>query len=178
MTARAVYDRWQADITAEASGAGLDPTLVAALITVESNGDPFAWNPEPRYRYLWDVSRRTPFRAMTTPEIARDTPPNDFPCFAGDPDQEWWGQRASWGLMQVMGAVARERGFRGPYLTALVQPQLNLSMGCGLLASLFAWANQEPTQAVAAYNGGRGGWLTAGPQDYARKVLAVQRQLA
>ncbi|WP_162232521.1 lytic transglycosylase domain-containing protein, partial [Methylogaea oryzae] len=63
-------------------------------------------------------------------------------------------QRTSWGPMQVMGAVARERGFRGPF------EQLNgvwgLYCGCLLLERLrerflsgFGWQG-----VAAAYNAG------------------------
>ena len=93
---------------AKAAAHGLPPLLITALVEQESAGDPYAWNPEPRYRYLWDVKRNAPFRTPTEAERASEIPPHDFPTLGGDRDQEWWGQQASWGLMQVMGAVARE----------------------------------------------------------------------
>lgn len=115
---------------------GLPRALVAAIVEAESAGEPWAWNPEPRYRYLWDVKRLRPFRALTPEEIRSEVPPADFPALAGDRDQEWWAQRASWGLMQVMGAVAREAGFRGPWLPAILEVQANLDLGCKHLARL------------------------------------------
>jgi len=42
---------------------------------------------------------------------------------------ELLGQQTSWGLMQIMGATARERGFRG-WLTELCDPATNLEWGC------------------------------------------------
>lgn len=148
-----------------------DPALVAAVVWQESNGDPWAYNPEPAYRYLWDVKRRRPFRRPTPAELRAKTPPADFQTLAGDPDQEWWAQQASWGLMQVMGAVARERGLRAPYLSILCDPVLNLREGTAILASLIHWSGGEISQALAAYNGGRGGWRAAKPQAYAQAVL-------
>jgi hypothetical protein len=90
---------------------GLNVDFVTAIVLVESAGDPFAWNPEPRYRALWNVRTKAPFRALTDAEIASEVPPVDFPYLLGGRDQEWWAQQASWGLMQIMGAVAREEGF-------------------------------------------------------------------
>ncbi len=78
---------------------------------------------------------------------------------------------------QVMGAVARERGFAGPYLAELVDPAVNLNVGCAHLAGQLAWANGAEMRALAAYNGGRMG--NAAPPyrnaDYALKVLQVKQ---
>src|SRR5688572_9407095 len=91
----------------------LDPELLEAQVFVESGDNAHAWNPEPAYRYLWDVRQGRPFRPLTPAERQSEVPPADFPTLAGDRDQEWWAQQASWGLLQVLGAVAREDGFRG-----------------------------------------------------------------
>jgi hypothetical protein len=151
---------------------GLQADLVVALIEQESGGNPWAWNPEPRYRYLWDVRKRAPFRTITPAERDAEYPPADFPVIAGDRDQEWWAQQASWGLTQVMGAVAREHGFRDSYLTKLCDPATNLQIGCQHLASAMKWARGNVSQALASYNAGRGGWRSTAGQAYARKVLA------
>jgi soluble lytic murein transglycosylase-like protein len=153
----------------------LDPNLVEAIVVVESSGDPWAWNPEPHYRYLWDVRRSRPFRRLTPAEIASQIPPSDFSALAGDRDQEWWAQQASWGLMQIMGAVARENGFKGRFLTELSDPVVNLEYGCKHLAGLMRWAKWNATQALAAYNGGRAGNVTPPyrNQGYANKALKV-----
>lgn len=158
-------------ITAAAASASLPRPLVMALVSVESGGNPWAWNPEPAYRYLWDVKDNAPFRKLAPEEYALKKPPMDFPSLAGDPDQEWCGQQASWGLMQVMGAVARERGFRGLYLPALCDPETNLRIGCGILAANLRWSGGEVNKALAAYNAGRGGWTSVAGQAYAAKVL-------
>jgi len=158
------------DVRQSARDAHLDPALVVALVAQESSGDPWAYNPEPRYRYFWNVRTQSPFRRLTAEEIEREVPPVDFPTIAGDRDQEWWAQQASWGLLQIMGAVARETGFTGRYLTELCDPVLNLTLGCRLLHQLMLWAHGETWQAVAAYNGGRGGWQRAGPQRYTAEV--------
>lgn len=145
------------DIIARAASLhGLPADFVWAVCAVESSFNPYAWNPEPPYRYLWDVRARKPFRVLTPSESASERPPADFPVLAGDRDQEWWGQQASWGLMQIMGAVARERGFSGPYLPELTDPVLNLDIGCAHLAWLARrwFGSYGPDGILAAYNTG------------------------
>lgn len=149
---------------------GVDADLMEALVWVESAGNPWAWNPEPRYRYLWNVRTGTPFRALTEAERASETPPNDFPVIAGDRDQEWWGQQASWGLVQIMGAVAREHGWRDPYLPSLCDVERNLAVGCKHLKGLLLWAHGDRWVAVRAYNAGKGGVRLPAAEAYARKV--------
>lgn len=89
--------------------------MVRAIAIVESGGNPFAWRAEPKYRYLWDNASNTPFRSLTNAEILSETAPTDFSVPRGlnsSRNTEWWGQQASWGPLQVMGAVAREYGFK------------------------------------------------------------------
>ncbi|MDO5562518.1 MAG: transglycosylase SLT domain-containing protein [Synergistaceae bacterium] len=50
-------------------------------------------------------------------------------------DTELVLQRCSIGLMQVMGAWAREQGFDG-WLTELIDPENNIDVGCARLAAL------------------------------------------
>jgi len=130
---------------------GLEPALVAAFVMQESAGDPYAWRPEAKWRYYWDVKQNRPFRKLYPGEINSEVAPEDFPSLGGSGTQEWAAQAASWGLMQVMGAVARERGFRGPYLTALCDPPEGLSWGCQTLAYLL---NRFGGGGISAYNAG------------------------
>lgn len=176
---------WRPGIEQAALTSALDPDLLHAVVLQESAGDQAAWNPEPRYRYFWNVRTAAPFRVVSSAEVASKFPPKDFPTLAGDADQEWWGQQASWGLMQIMGAVAREHGYHGSYLTRLVlDPGANLLLGARHLAKLLAWARTytlegENTTAVrsalAAYNGGKVGNAPSAAMlrngEYARQVL-------
>lgn len=159
------------EIASAAERCQLPAALVEALVMVESGGNPWAWNPEPHYRYLWDVVKKRPFRTLTPEERASERPPADFPAVAGDRDQEWWGQQASWGLCQVMGAVARERGFTGPYLPQLCDPQTNLIIGCRHLRAMLEWADGDMEKALGAYNAGIGGYNSALGRQYAAKVF-------
>ena len=170
---------YTAEIVEYATTHGLRPELIEALVMTESSGVAWAWNPEPKYRWMWDVRANRPFRGLLAEEIAAKRPPSDFPCLAGDPDQEWWAQQASWGLMQIMGAVARELGFKGPYLTALCEPAVNLNLGCLKLAQLMVWSDGHETRALAAYNGGKFG-NEVPPyrnQAYASKVFNMIRPM-
>lgn len=168
---------YRPQIESAALAHGLDPLLVEAIVRVESNYLPFAYNPEPIYRYFWNVRDSAPFRKLTEPELRSKYPPSDFPCLAGDPDQEWWGQQASWGLMQLMGAVARERGYREPYLPALCDVEQNLAIGCAHLKHLFTRAAGEVERAVGAYNAGFLGWDSAAGKRYRLKVFAALEQV-
>jgi soluble lytic murein transglycosylase-like protein len=60
-------------------------------------------------------------------------------------------QKTSWGLMQVMGFVARELGFKG-YLVELTGAELGLTLGCRKLRQLLN--KYSETDAIAAYNMG------------------------
>lgn len=172
-----IRSRFQREIELAAIPLNLNPDLVEALVLQESGDDPWAWNPEPTYRYLWDNQRGAPFRRLSLAEASLKTTPPDFYDMRGNhgawADHEWAGQQASWGLLQIMGAVARERGFTEQYLTSLCDPRVNLDLGCHHLRGLLNWAQGETWQAVAAYNGGRGGWRNSTPQEYAAQVHAL-----
>lgn len=155
----------------------LPVALLSAIVEVESTRDPFAWKVEPPYRYLWNLRTGAPFRTLTPAEIASERAPLDFPHLdISSRDTEWWGQQASWGPMQVMGAVAREFGFRG-HFPALCGP-LGIDYGARYLAALterllarYTWEG-----VVAAYNAGSprrradGQWEN---QEYVDRVRAA-----
>lgn len=150
--------------------------LVEAVVLVESSGRPYAFRPEGSYRWLWNVTTNRPFRALTPEEATSTRAPVDFPTLSDSRAAEWGGQRASWGLMQIMGAVARERGFVGPDFPELCDPVLGLEYGCRHLAHLLTWARGQETQALGAWNAGQSGWQSAQAVAYWNKVLK-QRQV-
>ena len=78
---------------------------------------------------------------------------------------EAWARGFSWGLMQVMGQVARESGFDALFLSTLCDPEQGLNVGCKVLRKKFDAARGDTTQALLAWNGG------ANP-TYAAQVLA------
>lgn len=136
----------------------LPAALLAALVLKESGGRVSAWRFEPPYRYYWDCARNQPFRAPTAAERAGEMAPEDFRVPDGwlvTRHTEWVGQACSWGPLQVMGAVAREYGFRGDF-TELCGAGLGLEYGAMHLNKLrnrfldkHGW-----TGVVAAYNAG------------------------
>ncbi|HXJ17936.1 MAG TPA: lytic transglycosylase domain-containing protein [Candidatus Polarisedimenticolia bacterium] len=118
----------------------LEPALVCAIVEQESSWDAHAMRYEPAFRARYVA----PLRLPLTEEIARSI---------------------SWGLMQVMGQVAREHGFCGKYLSALCDSAVGLDIGCAVLAAKCSAASGEVPRALALWNGG------ANPR-YAAEVLA------
>jgi len=78
---------------------------------------------------------------------------------------EAYARGFSWGLMQVMGQVAREAGFDALFLSALCDPEQGLAVGCKVLRKKFDAMAGDSTHALLAWNGG------ANP-TYAAQVLA------
>src|SRR5580704_9533177 len=123
-----------------ASAHGLDSALVCAVIEQESAWDAHAIRYEPGFRARYVAQLDLP----PTEEIARSI---------------------SWGLMQVMGQVAREHGFQRPFLSALCESSTGLTFGCVVLATKLAAAGGDVPRGLALWNGG-------GNPDYAAQVLA------
>lgn len=168
---------YRAEIERQAARRAVDPDVIEAMVLQESGGRAWAWNPEPRYRWLWDVRQERPFRSLTPADASSKWPPSDFPALGGDRDQEWWGQQASWGLLQVMGAVARERGCRALYLTELCDPVLGLQFGVAHFAALLRLAAGDTWKAVGMYNAGPGGWDSGPARVHIHKVQGFYAQV-
>lgn len=129
------------DLTrAIASAHELDPALVCAVVEQESAWDSHAMRYEPGFRARYVA----PLRLPPTEEIARSI---------------------SWGLLQVMGQVAREHGFEEKFLSALCDPAAGLQIGCMVLAAKLAAAAGNVPRGLALWNGGAN-------SDYAAQVLA------
>lgn len=162
-------------ITMHADSARLPIQLVRAVVLVESGGNPWRWRPEAHYRYLVDVRTGEPFRRLTAAENASETPPDDFAGVPGESRAaEWLGQQASWGLMQVMGAVAREYGYRDSF-TRLCDVSVGLQYGCKHLSRLrdrhhhaHGWAG-----VLAAYNTGQPNDDAGAGKVYVDKVVRL-----
>lgn len=137
-------------IITAAQNTGLSPQLLAAVIHQESSGNPFAVRYEPAFlkKYLADKTRKTiggyvPTRCSWETEV--------------------YCRAMSYGAMQIMGQVARERGFRGEFLTELLDPATNLKYGSEFLQTLLH-KYDSTEQALLRWNGG-------GDPDYGKKVL-------
>lgn len=111
---------------------GLDTALVCALVEQESSWNPWSIRYEPDFfaHYIQPLMDKQPLGA--TEATARAT---------------------SWGLMQTMGEVAREYGFRGEFLSELCDPETGLDVGCKYLSALIG-KEKDINAALLRWNGG------------------------
>jgi soluble lytic murein transglycosylase-like protein len=132
-----------------------DVALIYAIIETESGWNPYAVRYEPNWQYLIKI----PDKMLNALCITRDT--------------EEQLQKFSWGLMQVMGSVARELNFTG-LLTELVNPQVNVNLGIRHFKR-FLDKYKKLEDAIASYNAGSPRKKSDGKyvnQEYVDKVLA------
>ena len=135
----------------------VNPQLVAGIVWVESSGNPNAFRFEPKF---YD-------KVKALPQLGGYIPKN---CTL---ESEQILRSSSFGLMQIMGETARIRGYRGEFLTGLLDPMTNIDMGVQLFAELMK-ATDDPRVALFKYNAGAGAkypGVKAG--DYPSKVLAA-----
>lgn len=135
---------------------GLDPDLVCAVVEQES-----AWNE-------WEFRYEPAFYATyIAPMLKGASPAGPIKVF--DPscsiETEAAARAFSWGLMQILGQVAREQGFTGGWLSQLSDPATGVEYGCRKLAVCLKNANGNESAALQAWNGGSN-------PTYASQVLA------
>jgi soluble lytic murein transglycosylase-like protein len=111
----------------------LDPALVCALIEQESAWNPWAMRYEPAFFAKYVASLYTNNKVSASEAYARGF---------------------SWGLMQVMGQVARETGFDALFLSALCDPEQGLPLGCKVLRRKFDAMGGDTMRTLLAWNGG------------------------
>jgi soluble lytic murein transglycosylase-like protein len=127
-----------------AASQSLDPALVCGVVEQESGWNPWAMRYEPLFFAKYVAPLYTNNKISASEAYARGF---------------------SWGLMQVMGQVAREAGFDALFLSALCDPEQGLAIGCKILRKKFDVADGDAPRALLAWNGG------ANPA-YAAEVLA------
>jgi soluble lytic murein transglycosylase-like protein len=122
----------------------LAPALACAICEQESGWNAWALRYEPEFfeRYIAPLLDS---KSITTTEAS--------------------ARAFSWGLMQVMGQVAREQGFTGRMLAELCDPAVGLDVGCNVLAHKLAVSDGDVERALSLWNGG-------GDKEYASQVLA------
>jgi len=148
-------------ITHYAGKFSLPEWLIVGIIVTESAGDP------------WAVRFEAAFRAHYVPDQCQ--------VFGASHETERTTRACSWGLMQVMGQVAREHGYRGEFLSALCDPATGIEYGCRHLArfrdrhfAAYGWPG-----VIAAYNAGTPRKDTEGQflnQQYVNKVMKFKPQ--
>ena len=139
----------------------LDYRLVAAICMKESSGNSFATRFEPQYKWVYKVNELTASVGCTA---------NTMMVM----------QMTSWGLMQVMGAVAYELQFPAKqYCSQLVLPHVGILYGCKYLSKL--WSKYKTIdEVVSCYNAGHISKNNEGKfnnQSYVDSVLSYMVQV-
>src|SRR5256886_15277506 len=116
-----------------AASNSLDPSLVCAIVEQESAWNPWAMRYEPLFFTKYVAPLYTNNKISATEAYARG---------------------CSWGLMQVMGQVAREAGFDALFLAALCDPEQGLAIGCKVLRKQLDATGGDTTRALLPWNGG------------------------
>lgn len=124
-------------IRAAAAEYGFKFSVLAGVVAQESGGDTWAARAEPEY--LWLLGDDPDEKFWMPPASNRAT--------------EFYLQRISWGLCQVMGAVAREQGFKGD-LPQLCDPKTGMKYGAAKLAWCLERCGGDLRTALLRYNGG------------------------
>lgn len=137
------------------NNAKIDKNLISAVAYVESRNKKNSKRYESHYRWTYKPSY---FARLNKRSLS----------------EELIGQRTSWGEMQVMGAVAREYGFRGK-LSDLLKTELNLAYGKMYLAKLIR-RYKTKENAVSAYNQGTPRRFKNGKYKNQRYVDMVMRK--
>lgn len=122
----------------------IDPALLCAVVHHESSWNTWASRYEPMFydKYI------TPL--IDKGEVHTATEAN--------------ARATSYGLLQIMGQVARERGFAGKFLTELCDPEVCLEYGCRKLKMALDHHPGNVRAALLEWNGG-------GDQQYPDLVL-------
>jgi hypothetical protein len=136
-----------------------DSALLHAIILTESAGDPWSVRYEPGFRWLVK-------EPDGVPGICTETTESRLQMF-------------SFGLMQIMGAVAREQGFKG-WLTELLEPKTNVKYGALFLLDLAK--RYKGDDIIAAYNAGsprfqvNGDYVNQGYVEKVKSKIAALKQ--
>jgi len=150
--------KYAVEIQAAAKAYELDPYLVAAIVATESSFDPRALRYEAHYKWYYgekEFSKEWGVSVSTAKAL----------------------QRFSYGLMQIMGAVALEHGFKA-HLHDLCKPDVGLYWGCKYFAVLLK-KHGDRNKAISSYNQGSPRKNADGSyknQEYVDKVLARHKE--
>lgn len=126
-----------------AAAHGIDPVLVCAVVEQESEWEPAALRYEPAFFTKYIMPQYAANKISATEAHARGF---------------------SWGLLQLMGEVAREEGYTG-HMVDLCQPAIGLDRGCIHLSKKLDQHHGDVTLGLLAWNGGSN-------QMYPQEVIA------
>ena len=110
----------------------IKPEIIFGIVKKESNGDQFACRFEPNYKWLYYPDQVKPISCSL--------------------DTEKTLQKISWGLMQVMGAVYREYGYKGWLSIIPGNIEIQLRFGCKHLSNKIE--KYGINEGLLAYNSG------------------------
>lgn len=151
-------DQWNDLIIKSAEAFRIDCNLIRAVIMIESSGNPTAVRFESHW-HLYNCPQAYSEKLGITRE------------------EEERMQATSWGLMQVMGATARDLGLTDN-IEMLNVPQIGVFYGCKKLKQLFQRYPDED-QVVSAYNQGNARMANGMfcNQRYVDKIYSILRPL-
>ena len=155
-----ILGQWRTLAATTAARYGLDPWIVLGMIAQESNGNPYAWRPEPGF--LAKYGDNIPNSLSRVQDAA-----------AALRYRQWWKNdpmvfATSMGLLQTMVIVAIEHGTPLEFPTSLCNPAISLDAGCRKLKACADKVGDSPTAVrdmLQRYNGG-------GAPDYHAEVRA------
>lgn len=144
-------------IKAAAMRFGIEKEIIAAIVMTESGGNPMAVRYEPNWKYFYYSHTYASELKITytTEEML---------------------QASSYGLMQIMGSVARELGFKD-HLGKLFDVELNLEYGCRKVFELLK-KYDELDKVIASYNAGSPRYEKSGKLVNEKYVITVNNYLS
>jgi len=137
----------------------LDPSIIFGICQTESAMNPYAIRYEPAFfdRYIKD-----------NPDVLKQAKKFVNVSF----ETELRLRAFSFGLMQIMGQTARERGYSRTFLTDLCKPWIGIEYGCKVLQRKLK-KYEVMSMAISAYNAGK---PVKSNQNYVNKVFRYSKE--
>ena len=128
----------------------IDASLIRAMVEQESSGRFYARRYEDGFFKKYIAHKTKQQLGFYWPDLSEATERKD--------------RATSWGVMQIMGQTARERGFKGDF-SELLYPATGCFWGCCELSRLIKKTKGNIREALLKYNGGSN-------LDYPDEVMA------
>lgn len=137
-------DTWRPVVAPLTELYALPLSLLMAQLWTESSGDQWASRYEPNWRYFWLNG------PLYTEQVSVEE--NRRLALQKIGALEFHFQSMSLGLLQIMGAVAREQGHRGS-LAQLYDPTMNVHYACRIMRRHLITTQGDEREALKRYNG-------------------------